>query len=454
MRRFLRFFKYAGQALTERTKLCLIAALVVFGAMSWALQHVQVVTSADGKEYKHLAVDTTPAADGSEKVERLVSVYSYYYDVVLGVGFAIIMATSLNLVNGHTGQFSLGHAGFMAVGAYIGSIVSLGKTLPLVDYATFSSVDFGAWFDSGNTQSVWEHLLKDGTSLLMIVLQAVGWVLGFLLNCVIGILNGAIGATNVLPEVLKFPAALLVGGVMAGFTGLVVGVPSLRLRGDYLAIVTLGFNEIIRVLVQNCKPLGAAVGLNGIPQQTNFFWTFAFVAITIYVVYNLVNSTYGRGFLAVRDDEIAAEAMGINTTRYKVLAFVIAAFFAGIAGGLYAHYKQAINADGFNFLRSVDVVVIVIIGGMGSIWGVTFAAILLTLIPEWLRMLAHSEWLVNNTKHLTSAMAPDQQDFILRRVQDFFGNRMIFFSIILIVVMLVRPQGLCGVKTLKKGGGK
>ena len=149
-----------------------------------------------------------------------------------------------------------------------------------------------------------------------------------------------------------FGAALAVGGLAAGLTGLLVGIPSLRLKGDYLAIVTLGFGEIIRVVIENVDALGASRGLSVAAGYTNLFWVFSVAAVTIYVVLTLVHSTYGRGFLAVRDDEIAAEAMGINTTKYKVLAFSLAAFFAGMAGGLYAHFKQFIHPEGFNFLRS------------------------------------------------------------------------------------------------------
>jgi branched-chain amino acid transport system permease protein len=192
-----------------------------------------------------------------------------------------------------------------------------------------------------------------------------------------------------------------------------VGTPSLRLRGDYLAIVTLGFNEIIRVVLQNTKGdgiFGGALGLKGIPPYTTVFWVFSIAAITIYVVSAMVNSTYGRGFLAVRDDEIAAESMGINTVRYKVVAFVTGAFFAGLAGGLYAHFRNTIAPEGFNFLKSVDIVVMVILGGMGSTVGVVLAAIVLTVLNEYLR--------------------------------DFEQYRMIIFSLLLIVMMILRPQGL------------
>ena len=292
----------------------------------------------------------------------------YYYDILIGIGINMILATGLNLVNGYTGQFSLGHAGFMAVGAYA-----------------------SAWLT-----------LTYGYSL-----------------------GSATWATTIF-----FLLALLLGGIGAAVAGLIVGIPSLRLRGDYLAIVTLGFNEIIKGIIQNCEPLGAQRGLGGMVLHTNFFWTFACAAITIYVVLGLVNSTYGRGFLAVNNDEIAAEAMGINTTKYKVLAFVLAAFFAGIAGGLYAHFKQFIHPEGFNFIKSVDIVVMVILGGMGSTLGVCVAAVLLTILPELLRYVSKIQMLPEWLRHVTE-------------------NRMILYSLLLIVLMLTRPQGLFGV-TLRK----
>jgi branched-chain amino acid transport system permease protein len=293
----------------------------------------------------------------------------YYYDILIGIGINIILAVSLNLVNGYTGQFSLGHAGFMAVGAYAASWLTL----------------------------------------------TYGYAMG----------------TGKFSTTIAFVLALLAGGLGAALAGLIVGVPSLRLKGDYLAIVTLGFNEIIKGVIQNCEPLGAQRGLGGMVQHTTFFWTFAFAAITVFVVLNLVNSTYGRGFLAVRDDEIAAEAMGINTTKYKVLAFVIGAFFAGIAGGLYAHFKQFIHPEGFNFLRSVDIVVMVILGGMGSTLGVCFAAFLLTILPELLRYVSHIETLPEWLRHIAE-------------------NRMILYSLLLIILMLTRPQGLFGGLNFKR----
>jgi branched-chain amino acid transport system permease protein len=261
-------------------------------------------------------------------------------------------------VNGYTGQFSLGHAGFMSVGAYLAAAVSMFAAPRL----------FG---DSGGT----------------------------------AVQQGAL-----------FLGALVAGGLGAALAGLVVGVPSLRLRGDYLALVTLGFGEIIRVVFQNVEALGGALGINGIPAYTTIFWVLAFVAVTLFVVTCLVHSTYGRGFLATHDDEIASESVGLDTTRYKIVAFVIGAFFAGIAGGLYGHFKLTITPTGFDFTKSIEIVVMVILGGMGNTLGVVLAAILLTLLPELLRPIAE--------------------------------YRMILYSLLLVILMLVRPQGLFNFRLL------
>ena len=280
----------------------------------------------------------------------------YYLDVLTGIGINIILAVSLNLVNGYTGQFSLGHAGFMSVGAYL----SAGITLFL------------------------------GPRLL-----------------------GEDGGMALTQGILFF-FALVAGGLGAALAGLLVGVPSLRLKGDYLALVTLGFGEIIRVIFQNVEFLGGALGLNGIPAYTTIFWVLAFGALAVFTVTCLVNSTYGRGFLATKDDEIAAEAVGLNTTRYKIVAFVVGAFFAGAAGGLYGHFKMTITPTGFDFTKSIEIVVMVILGGMGNTLGVILAAILLTLLPEVLRPIAE--------------------------------YRMILYSFLLIVLMISRPQGLFNFK--------
>ncbi len=295
------------------------------------------------------------------------SINGYYLQVVIFIGINIILAVSLNLINGYTGQFSLGHAGFMAIGAYV---------------SAYLSKEHGAG-----------------------VLRLFG--------------GGQLGI------VVLFIAVLIAGGLAAAVAGLLVGVPSLRLRGDYLAIVTLGFGEIIRVIIQNTDAVNGASGYSGIPGYTTFFWAFALAAVTIYVVVSLIDSTYGRGFLTVRDDEVAAEAMGIDTTRRKVVAFVTGAFFAGIAGGLFAHETTYINPAGFDFQKSIEIVVMVILGGMGSTAGVAFAAVLLTALAEYLRFAAKYPFL------------PDW----LRRIAD---NRTIIYALVLIALMLLRPQGLFG----------
>jgi len=303
----------------------------------------------------------------------------YVGRVVILCGISIILAISLNLINGYTGQFSLGHAGFMAVGAYVSAAIS---------------------FYHGN-------LARPGH----------GSGMAFLVN------------TLHLPEgvagVIFFAFCAYMGGLAASLTGLIVGVPTLRLKGDYLAIVTLGFGEIIRVILLNLKAVGGSLGMSDIPGngtphaifENPFIWVFGVAGITILVSRNMVESTRGRAFLAVRDDEVAAESVGISTTRYKVTAFVVSAFFAGVAGALAAHYDSYLNPETFNFVKSIEVIVMVVLGGMGSLTGVTLAAIMLTIMPELLR-----------------ASGP---------------LRMVIYSFLLIVLMLVRPQGLLGHRTLK-----
>ncbi len=327
------------------------------GAVAWCLEHAK--TSVLGAVVLSFLFSL---------VSHRVNPYWLY--ISYDIGISIIMAVSLNLINGYTGQFSLGHAGFMAVGGYTAAVIT-----------------------------------------------------------------NQFGQLNTFAADGIFLVALIAGGLAAAVAGLLVGIPTLRLRGDYLAIVTLGFGEIIRVILQNMNAVGGARGLSVAHGWTNFFWAFGLVAVTVYVVASLVNSTYGRGFIAVRDDEIAAEAMGVNTTKYKVTAFVIGAFFAGIAGGLYAHSKQFLTPNGFGFMQSITFVVMVILGGMGNTVGVILAAILLTLLPEGLRYLAGIE-------HLPGITA--------ERPLGWIGDtRMIIYSLLLIVLMLTKPQGLFTWKTRK-----
>ncbi len=286
----------------------------------------------------------------------------YYARIVNLIGINITLAVSLNLINGLAGQFSIGHAGFMAVGGYTATYVTVyyGRQIAALAGSTLAD---GA-----------------GASLAMVV-------------------------------------SLAAGALAAAVAGLAVGIPSLRLKGDYLAIVTLGFGEIIRVVILNIPAVGGATGFTDAIPITNFFWIFAMAIMTITIVRNLAVSTFGRALAAVRADEIAAEAMGVNTTRYKVLAFVISAALAGVAGGLSGQlFANPLNPQNLNFVKSIEVIVMIVLGGIGSITGAVFGATVLTILPEALRTF-------------------DQQ---------FPGLRMVLYALLLILLMIFRPQGLFG----------
>src|SRR6266576_258457 len=283
---------------------------------------------------------------------RMVS--PYFSRILMLCGIAITMAVSLNLINGFTGQFSIGHAGFMAVGAYS---------------SAYFSVNYGIRLAAA---------LGDGT---------LGWV-------------------------IALTAATLVGATCAAIAGLVVGVPSLRLKGDYLAIVTLGFGQIIVVFLNNIEAIGGARGYSGIPIVKSFFWIFLIAILTIVIVYNIVHSAFGRALMSIREDELAAEAMGVNTTRYKVMAFVISSAMAGAGGVLLAHFDGYLNPKSFEFIKSFEILIMIILGGLGSIVGSVLGAILLTILPEALRGFAQ--------------------------------YRMVIYSLLLIVLMITRPQVLLG----------
>ncbi|NOT34281.1 MAG: branched-chain amino acid ABC transporter permease [Candidatus Eisenbacteria bacterium] len=282
--------------------------------------------------------------------------------VVILCGINVVLAVSLNLINGFTGQFSIGHAGFMALGAYGSAMFSL-------------------------------HI-------------GAHWVAA---------LAGA-GLPAPLAAAPAFLMAALLGGLLAALAGYLVGLPSLRLRGDYLAIVTLGFGEIIRVLITNIDLVGGPRGLPGIPRWVDLFWVGLGAAAVIGLSVHLAHSSHGRALFAIRDDEVAAEALGVDTTRYKVMAFVLGAFFAGIAGALFAHFLGYLNPNSFTFIKSIEVIAMVVLGGMGSISGSVLAAIVLTLLPE-----------------------------VLRPVKEY---RMVIYALMLIVLMITRPQGLLGSREL------
>ena len=286
----------------------------------------------------------------------------YYARIINLIGINITLAVSLNLINGLAGQFSIGHAGFMAVGGYTATYVTVYHGQQLAALAGSSLEGLAGW------------------TLVVIV-------------------------------------SLLAGALAAAAAGLVVGIPSLRLRGDYLAIVTLGFSEIIRVIILNIPAVGGATGFTDAIPITNFFWIFAVAVLTIVIVRNIATSTFGRVLAMIRGDEIAAEAMGISTTRYKVLAFVISAALAGVAGGLSGQlFANPLNPQNLNFVRSIEIIVMIVIGGIGSISGAVFGATVVTVMPEALRTL-------------------DQQ---------FPGLRMVVYALLLVLTMIFRPQGLFG----------
>jgi branched-chain amino acid transport system permease protein len=293
----------------------------------------------------------------------------YYARIINLIGINITLAVSLNLINGLAGQFSIGHAGFMAVGGYT---------------ATYVTVYYGDRIAGLAGATLADGL---GSAIAMIVSLAAG-------------------------------AGAAAGG------GLAVGIPSLRLRGDYLAIVTLGFSEIIRVIILNIPAVGGATGFTDAIPITNFFWIFAMALLTIVIVRNIATSTFGRAFATIRGDEVAAEAMGINTTRHKVLAFALSAALAGVAGGLSGQlFANPLNPQNLNFVRSIEVIVMIVLGGLGSITGAVVGATTLTILPEALRTL-------------------DQQ---------YPGLRMVAYALLLILMMIFRPQGLFGRREIGLG---
>lgn len=285
----------------------------------------------------------------------------------------IILALSLNLINGFTGLFSLGHAGFMAVGAYTCAILSMSPDQKAANY----------------------------------VLQPiVPWL------------------ANVH---VPFLPSLIIAGLFAGFIGWILGIVALRLRDDYLAIATLGFSEIIRVLLTNAQTItNGSLGLKGLPRYTTMWWAWgSAIAVTIFLVL-LIKSSYGRAFKSIRDNEIAAESMGIDVFGMKVLSFTISSALAGIAGGLVAHYLTTIDPKQFIFLKTFDILLIVVLGGVGSITGSVVAAIVVTVAMEALRFLD----------------GPLNLGFMV--THGIPGLRMVFFSALLMIVVIYRQQGLMG----------
>lgn len=263
----------------------------------------------------------------------------HFQSLLVPVGINVILAVSLNLTVGFLGELTLGHAGFMSVGAYAGCLFTLNSTLPMA---------------------------------------------------------------------IKFPLGMLIGGLCAAVFGVIIGVPALRLKGDYLAIVTLAFGEIIRSVVTNLPFTGGAGGLKKIERASNFTIVFIVAIIAIVVISNLVKSRHGRAICAIRDNVIAAESVGINVVYYKLVAFTVAAFFAGVAGVLYGHNLGILKPDTFDFNKSIEILVFVVLGGMGSIRGSIISAVVVTVLPE-----------------------------VLRGMEDY---RMLAYAIVLILIMLLNAS--------------
>lgn len=273
---------------------------------------------------------------------------NYFIGIAIMTCIMIIMAMSLNIVAGFLGEMALGHAGFMAIGAY-------------------SSASFS-----------------------------------------MAVIDGGLP----LPHIVILILAMVVGGIVAGVFGFLIGTPTLRLRGDYLGIVTIGFSEIIRIFFINFQPTGGAAGLKGITKLVNFHNVYWITILIAFLIFTLGRSKHGRAIISIREDEIASEAAGIPTTRYKVLGFSLAAFFAGIGGALYAHYQSFLEPSKFGFMFSIEMFVIVVLGGLGSLTGSIISAIVLTILPEMLRGFAE--------------------------------YRLLVYSLVLIIMMIFRPQGIFG----------
>ena len=270
--------------------------------------------------------------------------------IMMYVGINIILTTSLNLINGYMGEFSVGHAGFMAVGAYTAAILTT-AVVP---------GNLTAWF---------------------------------------------------------FPLVVLAGGIVAGLVGLVVAIPSFRTRGDYLAIVTLAFNMIVKSVFENIEAVGGPRGIPGIDRLTTLPWTFFWTVLAVWVIRNFVYSRFGRGVLSIREDEIASDLMSVNTKQVKLLAFTISSFFAGVAGALFAHLLQFISPRVFDIIKSTDILIMVYLGGIGSIAGSILGATIYTVLLEVLRFLG--QW------------------------------RMVLMPLVLILLMIYRPRGIMGLREFR-----
>lgn len=283
-------------------------------------------------------------------IHQLELLDPYIQLVVMYIGINIILTLSLNLINGYMGEFSVGHAGFMAIGAYTASYLTV-KVFP---------AELTAWL---------------------------------------------------------FPVAVIAGGAVAGVVGLVVAFPSFKTRGDYLAIVTLAFGMIVKSVIENLDFLGGPRGFLGMEKLSILPWVFFWVIISVWIIRNLIYSNFGRGVLSIREDEIASDLMSVNTNHVKVLAFTVSSFFAGVAGALFAHLLQFINPRAFDILKSTDILIMVYLGGIGSIAGSLIGATVYTVLLEVLRPMGI--W------------------------------RMVVMPLILVLLMIFRPHGIMGLKEFR-----
>jgi len=272
---------------------------------------------------------------------------NYILRIMKQIGIFVIAALGLNLILGFTGQFTMGHAAFMSIGAYGSAIMTKNFNMP-------------------------------------------------------------------------FPISLIVGVVLAAVLSAIIGYPILRLKGDYLAICTLGFGEIVKVVIQNVDYVGGARGISAIPTKTSFGIVFFGGALCFAILKNLINSSKGRAIMSVREDEIAAEAMGINSTKYKMIAFIIGSSMAGLSGGLYAHFNTFIDPASFNFAKSTELITYVVLGGMGSLSGTVLGTAILIYLPEGLR-----------------GLGTVMKDY-----------RMLIYAIMLVLMMIFRPQGILGTREI------
>lgn len=309
---------------------------------------------------------------------------NYYFDsyrirILNLCAIYTILGLSLNLINGFTGLFSLGHAGFIAIGAYTTALLTMSTKVK-------------------NQNFFMEPLIAPLNNIQ-----------------------------------LPFVVALIIAGLVAALIAFLIGAPALRLKGDYLAIATLGFAEIIRIILNNVQNVtNGALGLRGIPHNTNLYWTFGVAIVTIIVLVSLINSSYGRALKAIREDEIAAESMGISLFKHKVISFTVGAFFAGIGGGLLGSLMGTIDPNMFKFVLTFNIILIIVIGGMGSITGTIISAFFVTILGEVLRFLDMEKPI----------------DLGLFKFTGISGLRMVVFSVLLMIIVLFFRNGIMGTKEI------